>query len=160
MELILPGELALVTALGRGLPQIAFGLGVTGWIGLCRLVRAESFKLRELGHAQAAICLAVSGLKIILKHIVPNLMHIVIITSILTFSGLVLSESVLSYLGLGLDHSWGAMIDHARGEVSREPVIWWNLAFASMALFALVLGMNIVGDAVRDALDPRVSSET
>ena len=157
----IPGLLlliALVTALGRGLPQIAFGLGVTGWIGLCRLVRAESFKLRELEYVQAAICLGVSTRTIILRHILPNLMHIVIITSILSFSELVLSESVLSYLGLGLENSWGAMIDNARGEVSREPVIWWNLVFASTALFGLVLAMNVVGDAMRDALDPRVTS--
>jgi peptide/nickel transport system permease protein len=156
----IPGLLlliALVTALGRGLPQIAFGLGITGWITLCRLVRAETFKLREMEYVQAAVCLGVSTPTIILRHVVPNLMHIVLITSILTFSSLVLSESVLSYLGVGLDNSWGAMIDHARGEVSREPVIWWNMTFASVALFSLVLAMNVVGDAVRDVLDPRIS---
>jgi peptide/nickel transport system permease protein len=158
----IPGLLlliALVTALGRGLPQIAFGLGVTGWIGLCRLVRAESFKLRELEYVQAAVCLAVPTWKIILRHIVPNLMHIVIITSVLAFSGLVLSESVLAYLGLGLENSWGSVIDNARSEISREPPIWWNLMSASTALFLLVLSMNVVGDALRDVLDPRVTSE-
>lgn len=156
----IPGLLlliALVTALGRGLPQIAFGLGITGWITLCRLVRAETFKLREMEYVQAAVCLGVSTPTIILRHVVPNLMHIVLITSILTFSSLVLTESVLSYLGVGLDNSWGAMIDHARGEVSRDPVIWWNMTFASLALFSLVLAANVVGDAVRDVLDPRIS---
>jgi peptide/nickel transport system permease protein len=157
----IPGLLlliALVTALGRGLPQIAFGLGVTGWIGLCRLVRAETFKLREMEYVQAAVCLGVPRWKIILRHVVPNLMHIVIITAILAFSGLVLSESVLSYLGLGLENSWGAMIDQSRGEIAREPPVWWNLATASVFLFGLVLAMNVVGDAVRDALDPRTAT--
>jgi peptide/nickel transport system permease protein len=157
----IPGLLlmiALIAALGKGLPQIAFGLGVTGWIGLCRLVRAETFKLREMEYVQAATCLGVSHTRIILKHILPNLMHIVIITAILAFTRLVLAESILSYLGIGLDHSWGAMIDNARGEISREPAIWWNLVFASSGLFLLVLCMNVVGDAVRDALDPRVSA--
>jgi peptide/nickel transport system permease protein len=157
----IPGLLlliALVTALGRSLPTIAFGLGVTGWIGLCRLVRAETFKLREMEYVQAAVCLGVPPWIIVLRHILPNLLHIVIITGILAFSGLVLSESVLAYLGLGLENSWGGMIDLARAEVSREPVVWWNLVSASAALFLLVLSMNMVGDAVRDALDPRVTS--
>jgi peptide/nickel transport system permease protein len=157
----IPGILllfALIAAFGRGLPQIAIGLGITGWIGLCRLVRAETLKLREMEYVQAAVCLGVSRPRIILRHVLPNLMHIVIITAVLAFSGLVLAESVLSYLGIGLDHSWGAMIDNARGEVSREPAIWWNLSSASFALFGLVLAMNIVGDAIRDALDPRVTS--
>lgn len=158
----IPGLLlmiALIAALGQGFLQIAVGLGVTGWIGLCRLVRGETFKLREMEYIQAAVCLGMPAWKIIVRHIVPNLMHIVIITGILAFSGLVLTESILSYLGIGLEHSWGAMIDHARGEVSREPPVWWNLSFASLALFLLVLSMNVVGDAVRDALDPRVTVE-
>jgi peptide/nickel transport system permease protein len=156
----IPGLLrmiAFIAALGKGLAQISIALGITGWIGLCRLVRAEAFKLRELEYVQAAVCLGVPHWKIILRHIIPNVMHIVIITSILSFTGLVLAESVLSYLGIGLEHSWGAMIDNARGEVSREPVIWWNLVFASAGLFALVLCVNVVGDALRDALDPRIS---
>ena len=114
-------------------------------------------KLRELEYVQAARCLGVPGWKIILRHVVPNLMHIVLITAILAFTGLVLSESVLAYLGLGLDNSWGSIIDSARAEMGREPVIWWNLFFASIALFGLVLSVNVLGDAVRDALDPRIT---
>ncbi len=158
----IPGLLlmiALITALGRGLPQVALGLGVTGWVGLCRLVRAETLKLRELEYIQAAVCLGVPKWKILARHIVPNLMHIVIITSILAFTGLVLSESVLSYLGIGLDGSWGGMIDNARVEIAQDPVIWWNIISASVALFMLVLSVNVVGDTLRDALDPRTSSE-
>lgn len=159
----IPGLLlmiALIAALGHGLPQIAIGLGVTGWIGLCRLVRGETLKLRELEYIQAATCLGVPKWRIILRHIVPNLMHIIIITAILAFTGLVLTESILSYLGIGLDHSWGAMIDHARSELSRDPPIWWNFFFASMSLFILVLSVNVIGDTLREVLDPRSATET
>jgi len=154
----IPGLLlliALITVFGQGLPQIALGLGITGWIGLCRLVRGESLKLREMEYVQAARCLGVSDAKIIRNHIIPNLMHLVIITGILAFTGLVLTESILSYLGIGLDFSWGAMIDQARAELSREPAIYWNLLSASIGLFLLVFSVNVVGDAVRDVLDPR-----
>ena len=151
--------IALITALGQGLPQVAVGLGVTGWIGLCRLVRGETLKLRELEFIQAAVCLGVPRWKIILRHIIPNLGHIVMITAILAFTGLVLTESILSYLGIGLKHSWGAMIDNARGGLAREPAIWWNIVFASTALFMLVLVVNVVGDALRDILDPRTAVE-
>jgi peptide/nickel transport system permease protein len=157
----IPGILlliALIAALGQGLPQIAFGLGVTGWVGLCRLVRGETLKLRELEYVQASRCLGVSQPKIIIRHIIPNLMHIVIITAILAFTGLVLTESVLAYLGIGLDNSWGAIIDEARGELARDPVIWWNIVFASFFLFLLVLCVNVFGDALRDVLDPKTSA--
>jgi peptide/nickel transport system permease protein len=82
-------------------------------------------------------------------------MHLVVITFVLLFSGMVLSESVLAWLGLGLEGSWGQMIDQARDELARDPVIWWNLAAASGFLFALILAVNLIGDAVRDVLDPR-----
>ena len=94
-----------------------------------------------------------------MRHILPNLAHLVVITFVLLFSGLVLSETVLSYLGVGVDGSWGQMIDQARDELSRDPVIWWNLAAASSALFFLILAVNMVGDAVRDILDPRTLRE-
>jgi len=149
---------ALIMALGQGIIQVCIGLGVAGWVGLCRLSRGETLKLRELEYIQAAKCLGVSHAKIILRHIIPNLMHIVIITAILAFTGLVLSESILSYLGIGLDNSWGGIINNSLSEVSREPVIWWNLIFSSTALFLLVLSVNVIGDALRDALDPRISA--
>lgn len=148
---------AIIIAFGTGIFQVCIALGVAGWVGLCRLSRAETLKLRELEYVQAAKCLGVSNAKILTRHIIPNLMHIVIITAILAFTGLVLSEAVLSYLGVGLDNSWGGLINNARDEISRQPTIWWNLAFASAALFLLVLAVNVIGDALRDALDPRVS---
>jgi peptide/nickel transport system permease protein len=86
-------------------------------------------------------------------------MHLVTITFVLLFSGLVLSEATLSWLGIGIDGSWGQMIDQARDELSRDPIVWWNLAAASLALFSLVLAVNLVGDAVRDVLDPRTLRE-
>ena len=81
-------------------------------------------------------------------------MHLVIITFVLMFSGLVLSEAILSWLGIGIDGSWGQMIDQARDELSRDPVIWWNIGAAGTALFGLLLAVNFLGDAVRDILDP------
>lgn len=158
----MPGLLlliALILALGRGPVQVCVALAITGWTGLCRLVRGETMKLRELDYVQAARALGVSEFRIITRHILPNLMHLVVITFVLMFSGLVLSEAVLSWLGIGIDGSWGQMIDQARDELSRDPIIWWNLAAASSALFVLVLCVNVVGDAVRDVLDPRTARE-
>ncbi|MCQ9615684.1 ABC transporter permease [Paenalcaligenes niemegkensis] len=134
-------------------------LGFTGWSGLCRLLRAETLKLRELEYVQAAKAFGVSHFRIMLKHILPNLMHIVLITMVLEFSGLVLYEAVLSYLGIGVDPSmpsFGTMIDAARIEMSRDPMIWWNLSAAFVFLLALVLSANIFADAVQRAFDPRV----
>jgi peptide/nickel transport system permease protein len=158
----MPGLLlliALIMALGRGPVQVCVALGVTGWVSFARLSRGETLKLRELDYVQAARALGVSELRIVLRHVLPNLGHLVVITFVLMFSGLVLSEAVLSWLGLGIDGSWGQMIDQARDELSREPVIWWNLGAASAALFGLILSVNLVGDAVRDILDPRTLRE-
>jgi peptide/nickel transport system permease protein len=151
--------ITLIMAMGRGPVQVCIAMGVTSWVGFCRIVRGETFKLRELDYVQAARALGVSDLKLIWRHILPNLMHLVVITFVLTFSGLVLSEAILSYLGIGIDGSWGQMIDQARDELARDPIIWWNLAAASAALFALILAVNFVGDAVRDVLDPRTLRE-
>ncbi|MDJ0789507.1 MAG: ABC transporter permease [Myxococcota bacterium] len=158
----MPGLLlliALILALGKGTWQICLALGVTSWVGLCRVTRGEAFKLRELDYVQAARALGVSELRIVWRHVLPNLMHLVIITFVLMFSGLVLSEAILAYLGIGLDGSWGQMIDQARDELSRDPVIWWNITAAGTALFALLLAVNFVGDALRDILDPRTLRE-
>ena len=152
--------IALIMALGRGPVQVCVAMGVTSWVGLSRMVRGETFKLRELDYVQAARALGVSEFRIIRRHILPNLMHLVVITFVLMFSGLVLSEAILAWLGIGIDGSWGQMIDQARDELSRDPIIWWNLAAASAALFGLILAVNFLGDAVRDILDPRTTWET
>lgn len=133
-------------------------LGITSWTGLCRLLRGETLKLRELEYIQAAKAFGVSSGRIILRHILPNLMHIVIISLVMDFSGLVLAEAVLSYVGIGVDPtmiSFGTMINNARMELGREPVVWWSLAAAFAAMFMLVLAANLFADVVRDAFDPR-----
>lgn len=153
--------IALLLVLGRGLVQMCIALGVTSWVGLCRLTRGETLKHRDREYVRAARALGVSHSRILLRHILPNLLPIVIISITLGFSGLVLSEAILSYLQLGVEAgigSWGNMIDAARLELAREPVIWWNLLSASTALFLLVLAMNVFGDALRDAIDPRLRS--
>ncbi len=137
---------------------LCFILGMTSWTGLCRLLRGETLKLRELEYIQAAQAFGVSSWRIILRHILPNVMHIVIIALVMDFSGLVLAEAVLSYVGIGVDPtmtSFGTMINNARMELGREPAVWWSLAAAFSAMFVLVLAANLFADAVRDAFDPR-----
>jgi peptide/nickel transport system permease protein len=133
-------------------------LGVTGWTDLCRLLRGETLKLREIDFVQAAVVMGVPSYKIITQHILPNVMHIILITVVLDFSALVLAEAVLSYVGVGVDPStisWGNMINSARMELAREPVVWWPLFAAFIFMFTLVLSANVFADAVRDAFDPR-----
>ena len=134
-------------------------LGMTSWTGLCRLLRGETLKLRELEYIQAAQAFGVSDLRIIRRHILPNLMHIVIIALVMDFSGLVLAEAVLSYVGIGVDAtttSFGMMINNARMELAREPMVWWSLVSAFTFMFVLVLAANLFADALRDAFDPRM----
>jgi peptide/nickel transport system permease protein len=136
-------------------------LGVTSWTGLCRLLRGESIKLREVDFVQAATAFGVGNFQIILRHILPNVLHIVLITVVLDFSGLVLAEAVLSYVNIGVDptmNSWGNMINSARLEMAREPVVWWSLLAALLFMFTLVLSANLFSDVVRDAFDPRLRS--
>lgn len=139
---------------------LCFILGVTSWTGLCRLLRGETLKLRELEYIQAAQAFGVAELRIIGRHILPNLMHIVIIALVMDFSSLVLAEAVLSYVGIGVDPtmiSFGTMINNARMELAREPMVWWSLAAAFAFMFALVLAANLLADAIRDAFDPRMA---
>ncbi len=134
-------------------------LGLTSWTGLARLLRGETLKLSELEYIQAAHALGVRGSRVISRHILPNVAHIVIIAMVMDFSGLVLAEAVLSYVGVGVDpstSSFGTMINSARMEMSREPVVWWALATAFGFMFVLVLAANLLADAVRDGFDPRV----
>ena len=137
-------------------------LGITSWTGLCRLLRGETLKLRELDYVQAGSAFGVSGFRIMMRHLLPNLMHLVMITVVLDFSGLVLAEAVLSYVGVGVDPttmSWGNMINRARLEMAREPIVWWSLLSAFVFMFTLVLSANLFSDVVRDAFDPRLRTE-
>jgi peptide/nickel transport system permease protein len=151
--------IALIMVLGKGTVQVCVALGVTGWVHFCRIARGETLKLREADFVAAARALGVSDVGIIRRHILPNIAHLIIITFALSFTALVLSETILSYLGIGLEGSWGQMIDQARNELSRTPIIWWNLAGASIALFTLVLAVNVIADAMRDIIDPRTRRE-
>ncbi len=133
-------------------------LGMTSWTGLCRLLRGETLKLRELEYIQAAHAFGISHWRIITRHILPNVMHIVLIATVMDFSGLVLAEAVLSYVGVGVDpsmNSFGTMINAARLEMAREPMVWWALLAAFAFMLALVLSANLFADAVQNALDPR-----
>ncbi len=158
----IPGILlliALMTVMGKGLPQLCIALGVTSWVGLCRLIRGETLKLRESDYVLAARAVGAGSFRIIFLHILPNLFHIVIIVFTLGFSGIVMSEAVLTYIGVGVDPqtiSWGMMISNARMELARFPSVWWQFAGSAAALFLLVLCFNVFGDALRDALDPRL----
>ncbi len=139
---------------------LCFILGVTSWSTLCRLIRAETLKISQLGYVQAAHAFGVSHTRILSRHILPNVVHIILITFVLDFSALVLAEAVLSYIGVGIDPSmgsWGNMINGARSELSREPAIWWTLAGAFFFMFILVLAANLFSDLVRDAFDPKTS---
>lgn len=135
-------------------------LGLTSWTGLCRLLRGETLKLREMEFVQAARAFGVSRARIMAKHILPNVTHIIIIAIVMDFSGLVLAEAVLSYVGVGVDPtmiSYGTMINAARLEMGREPMVWWSLASAFGFMLVIVLAANLLADAIRDAFDPRTS---
>ena len=133
-------------------------LGVTSWTGLCRLLRAETLRISRMDYVTAARAFGVSRWRIMARHIVPNLTHIILISVVLDFSGLVLAEAVLSYVGVGVDptmYSWGNMINQARLEMAREPMVWWSLFSAFAFMFVLVLAANLFSDRVQHVLDPR-----
>ena len=149
---------AIISSLGKSFASMTGALAFTGWVGICRLVRGETMRQTGRQYVAAAQALGQSQWRILTRHLLPNVLHLVFITFVLGFSNLVLAEVILSYLGVGLPvgtPSWGAMIDAARSELVREPVIWWNLAAASGTLFGLVLALNLFGDALRRAFDPK-----
>ena len=149
---------AILLVLGKGLGTMALALGITGWVGLCRLIRGETMRQSERPYIAAARALGQTHWKIVTRHLLPNVMHLVLISAVLGFSNIVLAEAILSYLGVGAPvgtSSWGAMIDSGRTELSRDPFVWWNITAATVALFGLVLSLNLLGDALRRAFDPK-----
>ncbi len=133
-------------------------LGLTGWAGLARLLRGETLKLRELEYVQAATAFGIGPWRIMARHIFPNVAHLMLIVTVLEFSSLILYEAVLSYVGVGVDpsmNSFGGMINLARNEMSRDPLVWWSFAAAFGFMVTLVLAANLFADGVRDAFDPR-----
>jgi len=152
--------IAFIMVFGKGVGTMSWALALTSWISLCRLLRGETMRLTERQFISAARALGQSHWNIITRHLLPNVMHLVLINFVLGFSGVVLTEAILSYLGVGTPigtASWGQMIDGARGELSREPVVWWNVSAATVALFGLVLSLNLFADSLRRAFDPKRS---
>ncbi len=148
--------IAITFVLGKGTTSIYVALGVTSWIGLARVIRGEFIKHKNRDYVVAASSLGASHTSRIFKHILPNVSHFIIINLSMQFMGAIKSEVILSFLGLGVrgQPSWGVMIDDAKLELSRG--VWWQLGGATLAMFFVVLAFNIVGDALRDALDPKI----
>jgi len=133
-------------------------LGLTGWAGLCRLMRAETLKQRELDYVRAVHAFGVGHARIMWRHIFPNVAHLMLIVTVLEFSALILYEAVLSYVGVGVDpsmNSFGGMINLARSEMSRDPLVWWSFAAAFGFMVTIVLAANLLADGVQRAFDPR-----
>ena len=143
----------------KGIMAVYIALGLTGWVGICRLIRGEIIKRKESEYVLAARALGASNLRIIFKHLLPNVFHIIIINFSLRFVTFIHAEVILSFLGLGETDkpSWGAMIDAARTELARN--VWWEMVAATIAIFFISLALNIFGDALRDCLDPKLRTD-
>ncbi len=149
--------LAFVAALGPSLGSIILVLGLTGWERYARVVRAEVLALRERDFVEAARALGVGAPRIVLRHVLPNTFSSIIVMSTLQVAQAILQEAALSFLGLGTGNvypTWGQMIALGRDFVS---VAWWLPTFPGLAILLTVLAINLVGDRIRDALDPRVT---
>ena len=138
-----------------GMFGVYCAIGLTGWVTLCRVIRSEVMKLRTRPYVAAAKVAGVSNFRIIFRHILPNVFHLAIIYFTTLFAASVMLEVTASYLGLGAQNfpSWGMMISD--GQQRLWAGVWWELAAASGMLFILVLALNILGDSLRDTLDPR-----
>jgi peptide/nickel transport system permease protein len=145
--------------IGPGLSTLCIAIGLTSWIGHCRIIRSEFMKHREREYVQGATALGAGHMRRIFLHILPNTFHLVLINFSLGFVTAVKSEVILSYLGMGVrpgTPSWGMMISDAKLELARE--VWWGLAAATLFMFFLVLAFTLFNDALRDALDPKLKS--
>lgn len=134
---------------------VYLAIGLTGWVSLCRIVRAETMKLKSAVYVQSARVSGVRESTILFRHIMPNLFHIVIIFFTLRFAYAIMTEVIVSYLGFGIQSmpSWGMMISGGQDRLWRG--FWWEVATASGFLFMLVLSLNILSDSLRDILDPK-----
>ncbi len=158
----IPGIMKLVAIsfiLGKGLFAIYLALGLSNWVHLCRLVRGEVIRHKDREYVQAATAIGGGNFRKLFKHILPNVFHIVIIQFSLQFQTAIKSEVILSYLGLGAQSvpSWGTMINDSKLELARD--VWWQLSAATAAMLIVVLAFNILGDALRDALDPKLKGK-
>lgn len=148
--------LAIAMLVGKGLTGIYLGIGLTTWVGICRLIRGEVMKHKSRLYVRAARALGYGHARILFRHILPNVLHIVIVTFSIRFPAAVGTEVFISFLGIGVQNepSWGIMINNARLRLWHG--VWWELTFVTLAIFVLVLAFNLLGDALRDAFDPRL----
>ncbi len=151
--------ISITMILGKGLFAVYIALGATSWVTLSRLIRGEVMKHKEREYVQAAGAIGGGHMRKLFRHILPNVTHIIIINTSLQFQIAIKSEVILSYLGIGVqgEPSWGTMIDDAKLEISRG--VWWQLAGATLAMFLIVLAFNLLGDALRDSLDPKLKGK-
>lgn len=151
--------ISITLILGKGIFAVYIALGATSWVTLCRLIRGEVMKHKEREYVQAAGAIGGGHFRKLFRHILPNVSHIIIINTSMQFQIAIKSEVILSYLGLGVqgEPSWGTMIDDAKLELVRG--VWWQLAGATVAMFMILLAFNILGDALRDALDPKLKGK-
>jgi peptide/nickel transport system permease protein len=151
--------IAFAAFLGPGISKVIFALMITGWAGYARLARAQVLKVKELEFVLAARSLGASGVRILLRHLLPNILQPVLIQATIGMAGAILAESTLSFLGLGVlapIPSWGAMLNDARGHLFDAPHM---VVFPALAVMSGVLAFNLLGDAWRDWLDPHTRSE-
>lgn len=150
--------LAIAMVVGKGLLGVFLAIGLTTWVGTCRLIRAETLRQKERGYVRAARALGFSHRRILFRHILPNVVHVALVSFTLRFPAAIGTEVFLSFLGIGAQGqpSWGTMIASARLRLWQG--MWWELAAVTAAIFAVVLAFNLLGDALRDALDPRLRS--
>ena len=151
--------LAISMVVGQGLLGIYLGIGFTTWVGVCRTIRAEVMKHADRAYVQAAKTLGYSHLRIMFRHILPNVAHIILIQFSIRFPSAVATEVFISFLGIGVEGepSWGIMINNARLRLWQG--IWWEMTFTTLAIFVLVLVFNHLADYLRDRLDPALRSE-
>lgn len=150
---------AFAFSLGQGLGNLYIALGLTSWVKLCRLTRGEFLKHKNQDYVVAAQALGTSHWNRIVKHILPNVLHLAYIQYSLTFIMAIKLEVILSFLGLGVEPgtpSWGTMISDAKTELTRG--IWWNLAAATSFMLLLILSVNFLSESIRRALDPKSKS--
>ena len=150
--------LAISLVVGQGLLGIYLGIGLTTWVGVCRTIRAETMKHVARPYVQAAKTLGYSHARIMLRHILPNVAHIMLIQFSIRFPSAVATEVFISFLGIGVqgEPSWGVMINNARLRLWQG--VWWEMTFTTLAIFILVLVFNHLADYLRDKLDPALRS--
>ena len=148
--------IAFGAALGPGLVNLILALSLTNWVVYCRVVRAEVLSIRERDYVMAARIVGASDLRIILRHVLPNILAPILVISTLRMGTVIISEASLNFLGIGVQSlvpTWGGMLSDGR-EFMRNA--WWLATFPGIAISIVVLGVNLLGDGLRDALDPRL----